>query len=913
MGGLRTRSLVAALAAIAVGAVLAVTGPLAPAQASFASQCATPTRTLDASAPSVSVAAGETVLLASGSFGGGIDALPSGATLCVASGASLQPAYMNNAAGSVVIAAGGNAAFPSVSVGTGFALGVEGTATFAGLNVNGASMFTIAAGGALTVSGGFSPSSGTFDSAGTLTIDGAFNENSGASLKNTGVTTVNGAATFNGLLQNTGTVEVAGPLTINGGAAFANSCRVRTGGALANNATGSTNSGIVIASGVFTNNGSWQQSVEAALAATGLADDGTVSGFGGYRFTGATSVQGRFTGDSAGSPIQVVTQAPAGSIFDVQTGTVANVVRVTGLPPGDFETPRPGCADEPIPFADVSVTKTGPATVLESGNVAYTLTIANAGPDDAAGVVATDRLPAEATGVVDAGGGTVTGGTVTWDIGALAVGASTTRTLTVSQAAAVGTVLHDTASSTATTQDPNPADNDGSSPDSQADTTVVATPPPANNPPNAFPAIQPGFTNVALFGRVTAADPDAGQTLTYTISTRPAHGRAVIAPGGVFVYRSDVDFTGDDTFEYTVCDDGSPVLCATSSVFLPIRPTAADDTAQAFADTPVVIPVAANDSLGAETEPALVTAPAHGSVTVDAATGSITYTPDAGYTGTDSFVYQRCSPTDTALCATATVTVDVVPAGHPPVVQPLHLTTVTGTPVTGTIVASDPDVGQTLTYIPGEPPRSGTAAVNGAETTYSPRRGFTGTETYPVIVCDNGDPSLCATAMVTVDVYPIANPDTATTPAETAVTIPVKDNDLGAASAPFVATAPGHGTASIDGASIVYTPAPGFSGTDTFTYTICSVLNPDLCATTTVTVTVIGPTIPPVNPPDGGGGTGGAGDGSGASGAAAPGSGGDLASTGSGVSTWLLWASAAGIAAGALTLRLRRRPRREDR
>ena len=469
-------------------------------------------------------------------------------------------------------------------------------------------------------------------------------------------------------------------------------------------------------------------------------------------------------------------------------------------------------------------------------------------------------------------------------------------------------MLHDTASSTAGTDDPNPADNDGSSPDSQADTEVVAAPPPANNPPNAFPAIQPGFTNIPLFGRVTAADPDAGQTLTYMVSTQPAHGRAVMAPGGVFVYRSDVDFTGDDSFLYTVCDDGTPVLCATSSVFLPIRPTASDDTAETFEDTAVVIPVAANDSLGAVTEPALVTPPAHGTVTVDAATGSITYTPAAGYTGTDTFVYERCSPTDTALCATATVTVTIIPANDPPVVQPLHLTTVTGSPVGGTIVATDPNTGQTLTYIPGAPPRSGTAVVDGAQTTYSPRRGFTGTETYPVIVCDDGDPMLCATATVTVDVYPIANPDTATTPAGTAVTIPVKANDEGDSSAPVVATPPGHGTATVGGTSIVYTPAAGFVGTDTFTYTICSVLNPDLCATTTVTVTVTG-TTPPVTPPGGGGGSGG-GSGGGGSGGTAPSGEGALSGTGSNLPTWLLWASAAGIASGALLLRLRRRPRR---
>ena len=87
---------------------------------------------------------------------------------------------------------------------------------------------------------------------------------------------------------------------------------------------------------------------------------------------------------------------------------------------------------------------------------------------------------------------------------------------------------------------------------------------------------------------------------------------------------------------------------------------------------------------------------------------------------------------------------------------------------------------------------------------------------------------------------PDANPDTATTPEDTAVTIPVLANDTDGNGQPLTIsgtpTAP-NGTVTVnpDG-TISYTPNPNFNGTDTITYTIT---DPDgNTATSTVTVTV---------------------------------------------------------------------------
>jgi hypothetical protein len=74
--------------------------------------------------------------------------------------------------------------------------------------------------------------------------------------------------------------------------------------------------------------------------------------------------------------------------------------------------------------------------------------------------------------------------------------------------------------------------------------------------------------------------------------------------------------------------------------------------------------------------------------------------------------------------------------------------------------------------------------------------------------------------------------DTATT-AGKPVSVPVLANDTGSSPVISSVTQPANGTATISGGNVIYTPAPGFTGTDTFTYTITTA-----CGTSTATVTV---------------------------------------------------------------------------
>ena len=158
------------------------------------------------------------------------------------------------------------------------------------------------------------------------------------------------------------------------------------------------------------------------------------------------------------------------------------------------------------------------------------------------------------------------------------------------------------------------------------------------------------------------------------------------------------------------------------------------------------------------------------------------------------------------------------------------------------------------------PPTSGTAIVQpSGAIRYTSNAGFVGTDTFTYTVCSSLNIGSCATATVTVTVAAVtpvvtAGEDSATTGQATAVDIAVGANDnvtVGALTAPTVTRAPGHGTTTVLASGVIrYEPVVGFSGTDTFGYTVCSTVAPAVCATANVTVTVASATavIVPVDP-----------------------------------------------------------------
>ena len=162
---------------------------------------------------------------------------------------------------------------------------------------------------------------------------------------------------------------------------------------------------------------------------------------------------------------------------------------------------------------------------------------------------------------------------------------------------------------------------------------------------------------------------------------------------------------------------------------------------------------------------------------------------------------------------------------------------------------SDPD-GDALTVGRVSDPANGTATVNPDNTvTYTPDPGFVGTDTFTYTAFD-GEWEDTATVTVTVEkrpnTAPVASADTATTPRNTAVIIPVLANDTDADGDALTLTGvtqPSSGTASANAdGTVTYTPAINFNGTVSFTYSIAD--GHGGTATGGVTVTVGQPGAP---------------------------------------------------------------------
>jgi VCBS repeat-containing protein len=183
---------------------------------------------------------------------------------------------------------------------------------------------------------------------------------------------------------------------------------------------------------------------------------------------------------------------------------------------------------------------------------------------------------------------------------------------------------------------------------------------------------------------------ESTQTLTITTVTQGTNGSVAITGGGTgLTYTPNANFFGNDSFTYTACDNGSPLLCATATVNVTVTavndaPVAGNDNKTTAEDTPLTFPASdltANDSPGPANESTqmltvtAVSSPSTQGGTVSLSAGNITYSPAANFFGADSFTYTVCDNGVPSLCAAATVNVTVTSVAD--------ITTVAGTGVAG--------------------------------------------------------------------------------------------------------------------------------------------------------------------------------------------------------------------------------------
>ena len=367
--------------------------------------------------------------------------------------------------------------------------------------------------------------------------------------------------------------------------------------------------------------------------------------------------------------------------------------------------------------------------------------------------------------------------------------------------------------------------------------TFIDKPIAANKPGVVIPYGSTG-TPIDLSASITG-----GPHSSIAIGTAASHGTTSIA-GDVVTYTPTAGYFGTDSFTYTATGAGGTSNVATVSltVATPTAPTVADKNAAIpYNSTGTAIDLAPSIG-GVYSTVAVATGPQHGTVTI--AGTVVTYTPTTNYYGADSFTYTATGPGGTSAPATVTLAVATPPA---PVAANKSGV---GVPYASTGTAIDLSTSVTGVHSSiaiGTAPAHGTVTIAGDVVTYTPNPAtYYGADSFTFTATGPGGTSAPATVSLTV-----ATPAAPTVTDKNGVAVPYASTgtaiDLSASvtgvhSSIAVATGPAHGTVTIAGDVVTYTPAATYYGADSFTFTATG--PGGTSAPATVTLTVATPAAP---------------------------------------------------------------------
>ena len=184
----------------------------------------------------------------------------------------------------------------------------------------------------------------------------------------------------------------------------------------------------------------------------------------------------------------------------------------------------------------------------------------------------------------------------------------------------------------------------------------------SNEDPVAIDISTNAVEDVVLVITVSATDAD-GDTLTFSEDTAPSHGALsdwtqVNASNATVTYTPDLNYNGTDSFVFLVEDD---YVSDTGVVSITISPTSDPPEADAvsvttFEDQAVLVTLSGSDPDGDSVTFSTANDPTNGTVTL-LDNEYVLYTPDASYTGGDSFTYVVNDGSEDSAPATVSITV----------------------------------------------------------------------------------------------------------------------------------------------------------------------------------------------------------------------------------------------------------------
>ena len=329
------------------------------------------------------------------------------------------------------------------------------------------------------------------------------------------------------------------------------------------------------------------------------------------------------------------------------------------------------------------------------------------------------------------------------------------------------------------------------------------------------------------------------ESLQVSLLSPPDNGKLQLQSDGSFTYVPNVNFEGNDSFEYGVSDGEFE---DSGKVFITVEPGPNDlpivtgEEYQVKEDMSLIVDAGSGvlendyDPDGVEITAALASSPENGSVELSE-DGSFTYSPDQNFYGVDQFTYYVADAFGKA--PPAVVIINVEQVNDAPIAIDDNYLTAPDTElevVAGGLLANDidPDGDGLQSEILTEP-ESGIINFEGnGSFSYVPIPGFSGQVSFTYRVTDGE--IFSASAEVTIDIN--ASPETKVSryvvyedgvlSRTTEFGVLARSSDLeGDALFANLVQSTSHGSLSLlpDG-SFTYTPDTDFSGLDIFTYSV---------------------------------------------------------------------------------------------
>ncbi|EGQ9823013.1 tandem-95 repeat protein, partial [Vibrio parahaemolyticus] len=239
--------------------------------------------------------------------------------------------------------------------------------------------------------------------------------------------------------------------------------------------------------------------------------------------------------------------------------------------------------------------------------------------------------------------------------------------------------------------------------------------------------------------------------LTFSVSGNSNIQVAIV--NGIATITPTADWNGSETLTFTATDpSGESISQTVNFTVAPVADIVADSVT-VVEDTPTIIKVLGNDTFeGDDKVVSLDTnnGPANGTVSINP-DGSVTYTPNDNYHGTDSFTY---IVTSGGVSESTTVSVDVTPVNDAPVAKDDIATTQEDTAVTIDVLSNDTDVdGDKLSIQSATVPEAqGKVEIVDGKLVFTPAENFNGQAEITYTVTDG---QLTDEAKVTVTVNPV--------------------------------------------------------------------------------------------------------------------------------------------------------------